>query len=214
MLSQEEKLARHRAHTDENVDLDDLYGGLDPLNPVARRSVIHGESLGPTSSLAAEAGETTTQAEPPGSYVVDYHTYATADVTEYLDGGFAQACQPQEEFVPGMRVGVRATVHDADSGETLTDEDLDEVRVTVAGPADLEPVEMAWDGDDDHPEQQWSARLRDTEGADPGTYEFTIEVTNHDEGVERVALASEKFVFLDPSTTRQAAESETSASHS
>ncbi len=213
MLSQEEKLARHRAHAEEDVGLDDLYGGLDPLNPVSRRSII-GKSLGPTSSLTAEEGELT-QAEPPGSYVVDYHTYATADVTEYLDGGFAQACQPQEEFVPGMRVGVRATFHDADSGEMLTDEDLDEVRVNVTGPSDFEPVEMEWDGDDDdHPEQQWSVRLRDTDGADPGTYEFTIEVTNHDEGVERVALASEKFVLLDPATAQEVAEPETSASYS
>lgn len=211
MLSQEEKLARHRAHSEEDVDLDDLYGGLDPLNPVSRRSIIGGNSLGPTSSLTQENGAASTQAEPPGSYMVDYHTYATADVTEYLDGGFAQACQPQAEFVPGMRVGVRATFHDAASGEILSDEDLDEVRVTVAGPTDFEPVEMEFD---DHTDQQWSVRLRDTEQAEPGSYEFTIEVTNHDEGVERVALASEKFVFLDAATTRQAEETETAASHS
>ncbi|MFB6197478.1 MAG: hypothetical protein ABEI52_04315, partial [Halobacteriaceae archaeon] len=60
-------------------------------------------------------------------------------------------------------------------------------------------IEAKWDGDnEEHPADQWTIRLRNTKDAKPGTYKYTIKVSDHAKNIYDVGIASEQFVFLDP----------------
>lgn len=138
----------------------------------------------------------------PGQYVVTSHVFVTGDIGDFQHTHFASSCAPQYQFVPGQTIGFRVGIWDPETGEQLTDDDLDAVTISVDGPTTFGPLECEWNGDDEeHPADQWSVSLRATDDAPPGEYTWTVSVTDSDSEAEfrHVGIWSNTFTFLDPS---------------
>lgn len=134
------------------------------------------------------------------NYVVTSHVYTTHHIDEYQHAHFGASCAPQYQFVPGMLVGFRVGIWDPDTGEQLSNDDVDAVTISFDGPTDFDDLELEWNGDDEeHPAEQWSARLRNTENAEPGRYKYTVHVTDDDANYQYVGIWENTFTFLDPS---------------
>ena len=113
-----------------------------------------------------------TESPQPESYVV---TAETGTGSEGVPGSaqFVSACSATRRFVPGMQAIFYVGVYDPDTGEQLTDEDLDAVNVNVGG----ETVELAWAGDDEeNPAQEWAGSWMVPEGTETGSLSYTVEV--------------------------------------
>lgn len=139
------------------------------------------------------------------NYVVTSHVYVTHDVGSFQHTHFAASCAPQYQFVPGQLVGFRVGIWDPETGEQLTNDDVESVRITFDGPTSFDPLDLEWNGDDEeHPAEQWSARLRNTEGAEPGQYKYTIEITDGEANFRNVGIWENTFTILEPGSVATA----------
>lgn len=134
------------------------------------------------------------------NYVVTSHVYTTHDIGNFQHAHFGASCAPQYQFVPGQLVGFRVGIWDPETGDQLTNDDVDAVTISFDGPTNFDDLELEWNGDDEeHPAEQWSARLRNTENAEPGEYKYTVHVTDDDADYQYVGIWENTFTFIEPS---------------
>lgn len=167
-----------------------LGGGETPTPRVIEKTVIEERTVEKTVKVTPEP--------EPESYVVTSHVFVTGDVEGFEHTHFAASCAPQYQFVPGQTIGFRVGIWDPDTGEQLTNEDLESVTITVEGPTDFGPLECDWNGDDEeHPADQWSVSLRDTDNAPAGQYKWTVSVTDSDAEFRSVGIWENTFTMLE-----------------
>ncbi|MEA1930803.1 MAG: hypothetical protein U9O06_04545 [Euryarchaeota archaeon] len=128
------------------------------------------------------------------NYVVTAETGAGSEgVPE--SAGFISACSASRRFVPGMQVVFYVGIFDPETGEQLTDEDLDSVVVNVDG---SESVELSWAGDDEeNPADEWGGSYVLSEDIEPGTYSYTVEVSNGDANYQTVGILEDSFEVIE-----------------
>jgi hypothetical protein len=90
-------------------------------------------------------------------------------------------------------------IYDPDTGDQLTDEDLDAVNVSING----ETVELGWAGDDEeNPAQEWAGSWVIPDGTETGSLSYTVEVTTGDANCRDVGILEnsiEIIEYSDPS---------------
>ena len=128
------------------------------------------------------------------NYVVTAETGAGSEgVPE--SAGCISACSASRRFVPGMQVVFYIGIFDPETGEQLTDEDLESVVVDVDG---SESVELGWAGDDEeNPADEWGGSYVLPEDIEPGTYSYTVEVTNGDANYQTVGILEDSFEVIE-----------------
>jgi hypothetical protein len=139
-----------------------------------------------------------TDADPSGSpapedYVVtDDMVAGSQGLPE--SGGLLSANAPTRRFVPGMEAVWKVGVYDADTGDILGSGDLDGVAVNVDGG---DTVDLSWSGG----EEEWSGSWTIPEDTEPGTFTYTVEVTDGDANVRNVGVLESQFdviSYADP----------------
>jgi len=149
-----------------------------------------------TPTDTAEPTATATPAPQPENYVVTVET-GTGEVPE--GAAFASACSATRRFVPGMMVVFYVGIYDPETGEQLTDEDLESVVVNVDGGPE---VELGWAGDDEeNPAQEWGGSYTLPDDISTGSYSYTVEVTDGDANFRTVGILEDSFEvieFADP----------------
>ncbi|MEF8780312.1 MAG: hypothetical protein V5A46_06515 [Haloferacaceae archaeon] len=134
----------------------------------------------PTDAPTAEPTEEPTEEptdtpEPqPENYVVTDDVIAGSEYVPEGAGGFAQACAPQRQFVPGMQPVFDVGVWDPDTGDAVGPDTIDEATVEIDG---AETVELSWSEED----QYWGGSWIIPEDWETGTVTYSVEITNSGE---------------------------------
>lgn len=157
-----------------------------------------GEDETTTQSTTESTTEEPTTAEPePKNYVVTAET-GTGSVPEGVS--FASSCSPTRTFVPGMMVTWQVGIFDPETGEQLTDEDLESVTVNVEGGPS---VDLAWAGDDEeNPAQEWGGSWDIPADMDPGEegtkipYTVEVEVSDGDANFQTVGILEDAVTVV------------------
>jgi len=142
---------------------------------------------------------TATPEPEPENYVVTAET-GTGSVPE--GAAFASACSATRRFVPGMMVVWYVGIYDPETGDQLTDEDLESVVINVDGGPE---VELGWAGDDEeNPAQEWGGSWTLPGDISTGTYAYTVEVQVADDeaNFRTVGILEDAFEvieYTDPS---------------
>ena len=150
--------------------------------------------------------ETATQSEPepeptetpepspqPENYVVTAET-GTGSEGVPESAQFVSACSSTRRFVPGMHAIFYVGIYDPDTGEQLTDEDLDAVNVSI----DDETVELGWAGDDEeNPAQEWAGSWTIPEGTETDSLSYTVEVTDGDANYRDVGILENSIEIIE-----------------
>ncbi|WP_436925049.1 hypothetical protein [Halosimplex amylolyticum] len=135
---------------------------------------------------------TATPEPEPENYVVTAET-GTGEVPE--GAAFASACSATRRFVPGMMVVFYVGIYDPETGDQLTDEDLDSVVVNVDGGPE---VELGWAGDDEeNPADEWGGSWTVPEDMEPGTVPYTVEVTDGDANFHTVGILEDAIEIIE-----------------
>jgi hypothetical protein len=176
-----------------------------------RRLLLSGAATWATVGLAGCTGdndpgtptstETTTESEPatetqtePENYVVTAET-GTGSEGVPEDAAFASACSATRRFVPGMQVIFYVGIYDPETGDQLTDEDLESVSVTVDGG---QTVDLSWAGDDEeNPAQEWAGSYVLSEDTSTGTKSYTVEVTDSNADFQTVGILEDSFEVIE-----------------
>jgi len=150
----------------------------------------------PTATPAdtAEPTDTATPVPQPENYVV---TAETAAGSEGVPGnaGFVSACSASRRFVPGMQIIFYVGIYDPDTGEQLTDEDLDGVVVNVDGGPE---VELGWAGDDEeNPAEEWGGSTVLASDMSTGSYTYTVEISGGDGDFRTVGILEDSFEVIE-----------------
>ena len=169
---------------------------------LSRRKFVAGSAAGfATVALAGcsgnDGGTPTTTAEPeaqPENYVVTDDVIVSSSYVP-PNAGFAQACSPSRTFAPGMHPVFKIGVYDPETGEILGNDTLDSVSVNVDG---YGTVDLAWSGDDEeHPADEWSGSWAIPEDAEPGTLDYTVEVSNGDANFHDVGILESSITVIE-----------------
>jgi len=128
------------------------------------------------------------------NYVVTAETGAGSEgVPE--SAGFISACSASRRFVPGMQAVFYVGIFDPETGEQLTDEDLESVVVNIDG---LQNVELGWAGDDEeNPAEEWGGSYVLPTDTEPGTYSYTVEISNGDANYQPVGILEDSFEVIE-----------------
>jgi hypothetical protein len=128
------------------------------------------------------------------NYVVTAETGAGSEGVPD-SAGFISSCSASRRFVPGMQVVFWIGIYDPETGDQLTDEDLESVVVDIDG---SESVELGWAGDDEeNPADEWGGSYVLPEDIEPGTYSYTVEVTNGDANYRTVGILEDSFEVIE-----------------
>ena len=155
-----------------------------------------GDTPEPTPADTDTPVDTETETpEQPENFVV------TDDMAAGSEGvptaQWISSCSPSRRFVPGMQAIWYVGVYNPETGEQLTDEDLSGVEINVDGLD--ENVELGWAGDDEeNPAQEWGGSIVLPSDLSPGTYSYTVEVSDGDANYRNVGIAANSFTVLDP----------------
>ena len=146
----------------------------------------------PTSNQTADGpGPNETE---PSNYVVTAET-GTGSEGVPANASFASACAATRRFVPGMQVIFYVGIYDPDTGDQLTDDDLESVSVNVEGGP---TVDLGWAGDDEeNPAQEWAGSYVLPEDTETGTMPYTVEVTNGDANYRTVGILEDSFEVIE-----------------
>jgi len=130
------------------------------------------------------------------NYVVTAETGAGSEgVPE--SAGFISSCSASRYFVPGMQAVFYVGIFDPETGDQLTDEDLESVVVNIDG---LQNVELGWAGDDEeNPADEWGGSFVIPEDTEVGSYSYTVEVTNGDDNYQTVGILEDSFEVIEHS---------------
>jgi hypothetical protein len=130
------------------------------------------------------------------NYVVTAETGAGSEGVPET-AGFISACSASRRFVPGMQVVFYVGIFDPETGEQLTDEDLNSVVVNVEG---VQNVELGWAGDDEeNPADEWGGSFVLPEDVETGSYSYTVEVSNGDANYRTVGILEDTFEVIEQS---------------
>lgn len=91
--------------------------------------------------------------------------------------GFAQACSPTRQFMVGMQAVFKVGIWDPETGDPVDNDTIDEAVVEVEG----ESIELAPGEEGEEGEYEWSGSWIIPEDQEPGTVEYTVNVTNDGE---------------------------------
>jgi hypothetical protein len=158
---------------------------------------------------------TVVEYDDPSNLVVDTDTFWNGTPPEAANG-FVGGCAPTENFGPDMDVTFVAGIYDSTSGnmvgsDGLYDRSANPVEdegsefsdgidsVTVVSPDDsFDDVTMEWSADPeaDNPNPQWSGTF-DTEGLQPGTYAYEIQISDESSGRFNTGIASAQFSIIE-----------------
>jgi hypothetical protein len=165
-----------------------------------RRLLAAGAATWATVGLAGCGGNggdggsdgTATSEPEPANYVVTAET-GTGEVPE--GAAFASSCSASRRFVPGMLVVWYVGIYDPETGEQLTDEDLDSVEVSINGG---ETVELAWAGDDEeNPADEWSGSWTVPEDTEPQTLNYEVNVTDGEANFRTVGILQDSIEIIE-----------------
>lgn len=156
---------------------------------IRRRSVLAGTAGWASVTLAGCAGEEEPTEQPteeptdepteeptpePENYVVTDDVIAGSAGVPEGAGGFAQACSPQRQFIPGMQPVFDIGVWDPTTGDAVGPDTIDSATVEIdGGPT----IELAWAEEDSY----WGGSWPIPEDQEPGTYSYEVQVTNSGE---------------------------------
>ena len=166
-----------------------------------RRLLATGAATWATVGLAGCMGDDGGDGSDGGSsearnYVVTAETGAGSEgVPE--SAGFISSCSASRYFVPGMQAVFYVGIFDPETGDQLTDEDLESVVVNIDG---LQNVELGWAGDDEeNPADEWGGSFVIPEDTEVGSYSYTVEVTNGDDNYQTVGILEDSFEVIEHS---------------
>jgi hypothetical protein len=150
------------------------------------------DSATPTDTAAPT--DTATPAPQPENYVVTAET-ATGSEGVPQNAGFVSSCSATRKFVPGMQMIFYVGIYDPETGEQLTDEDLDSVVVNVdGGPS----VELGWAGDDEeNPAEEWGGATVLSDDISTGSYSYTVEISGGDGNFRTVGILEDSFEVIE-----------------
>ena len=188
-----------RADTEQNVE--QSTGGP---STTRRRLLLSGAATWATVGLAGctdsndtstpASNETATPQPQPENFVVTAET-GTGSEGVPADASFASACAATRRFVPGMQVIFYVGIYDPDTGDQLTDDDLDSVSVNVEGGP---TVDLGWAGDDEeNPAQEWAGSYVLPDDTETGTMPYTVEVTDGDANFQTVGILEDSFEVIE-----------------
>ena len=175
-----------------------------------RRLIATGAATWASVGLAGCSGNSSDDSDEPSgnntdsddgsggaaNYVVTAETGAGSEgVPE--SAGFISSCAASTRFVPGMQIVFYIGIFDPATGDQLTDDDLDGVSVNVDG---MESVELGWAGDDEeNPADEWGGSFVLPEDTEPGSYAYTVEVTDGDANYQTVGILEDSFEVIETS---------------
>ncbi|WP_302081836.1 hypothetical protein [Salinibaculum rarum] len=134
-----------------------------------------------------------TPSPQPENYVVTAET-GTGSEGVPESAQFVSACSATRRFVPGMHVIWYVGVYDPETGEQLTDEDLDAVNISING----ETVELGWAGDDEeNAADEWAGSWTIPEGTETGSVTYTVEITNGDANYRDVGILENSIEIIE-----------------
>ena len=140
-----------------------------------------------------EPEPTETPSPQPENYVVTAET-GTGSQGVPQSAQFVSACSATRRFVPGMHAIFYIGIYDPETGEQLTDDDLDAVNVSING----ETVELSWAGDDEeNPAQEWAGSWTIPEGTETGSLTYTVEVSNGDANYRDVGILENSIEIIE-----------------
>lgn len=158
-----------------------------------------GDTPTDTTTTTSTDTPTSTPEPAPENYVVtDDMITGSENIPE--SAGFVSACSPTRKFLPGMHAIWYVGIYDPETGDQLTDEDLDKVVANVdGGPS----VELGWAGDDEeNPAQEWNGSWTIPEDTEPQTFSYTIEVTDGDANFRHVGILESSFDVIEYSSPK------------
>lgn len=150
------------------------------------------------AGCSALGGDSADDGESSGAnnFVVTAETGAGSEgVPE--SSGFLSSCSASRRFVPGMQVVFWVGIFDPETGDQLTNDDLDSVVVDVEG---IEEVELSWAGDDEEdPADEWGGSFVLPEDTEIDTYAYTVNVSSSDEDAnfESVGILEDEFEVVE-----------------
>jgi len=137
--------------------------------------------------------ETSTAQPEPENYVVTAETGAGSEGVP--DASFVSSCAPSTRFVPGMQVVFYVGIYDPETGDQLTDEDLESAVVNIDGG---QSVELGWAGDDEeNAAQEWAGSYVIPEDTETGTKSYSVEVTDGDANFRWVGILEDSFEVIE-----------------
>jgi hypothetical protein len=94
-----------------------------------------------------------------------------------------------------MQIIFYVGIYDPETGEQLTDEDLDGVVVNVdGGPS----VELGWAGDDEeNPAEEWGGSTVLASDISTGSYTYTVEISGGDGNFRTVGILEDSFEVIE-----------------
>lgn len=140
-----------------------------------RRFLVAGAASWASISLAGcsglGGGEPDEEEEPIPTFVVTDEVVVGSEGIPEGAEGLIRPGSGQRIFLPGMQVIFKVGVWDPESNAIVSDEALDEVVVDL----DLdESIDLSFYRDD----REWSGEWQVPEDAEPGTVEYSVEVTD------------------------------------
>lgn len=196
--------------TDPNTERAESRDGEGSPSSTRRRVLLSGAATWATVGLAGcsdnggqgtatttgtSSGTATETAQPqPENYVVTAETGAGSEgVPE--GASFVSSCAASTRFVPGMQVVFYVGIYDPETGDQLTDEDLESAVVNIDGG---ETVELGWAGDDEeNPAQEWAGSYVLPEDASTGTMSYSVEVTDGNANFRSVGILEDSFEVIE-----------------
>ncbi len=182
--------------------------GEDRAATTRRRLLVGGAATWATVGLAGCGGnaqsDTTTTTTSGGStdtgtaqnQAANYVVTAETGTGEVPEGAtFASSCSATRRFVPGMMVVFYVGIFDPETGNQLTNDDLQSVSVNVdGGPT----VDLEWAGDDEeNPAQEWAGTWTIPEGTEPGTFSYTVQVQDGDANFATVGILEDSLEVIE-----------------
>jgi hypothetical protein len=155
--------------------------------------------------------------DDPSNLVVDTETRWNGHPAPEYTNGFVGACAPEREFTAEMDVTFVIGIYDStsgnmvgtdgvvnpNSGEAVEDggsefgDGLD--SVTVVSPDDaFEDLALTWTAalDDENGLPRWFGTL-ETEGLDPGSYAYEVQISDESDGQIDVGIATDQFSIIE-----------------
>jgi hypothetical protein len=146
---------------------------------------------------ATETDEPTTTTEPaPQNFVVADDMAAGSEGIPQ-GAAFVSACSPTRKFVPGMHAIWHVGVYDPETGDQLTDDDLEAVNVEFLNRG-WDPAELTWAGDaEENASDEWNGSLTIPQGAETGTVQYKITITDGDANYRDVGIMANEFEIIE-----------------
>jgi hypothetical protein len=140
--------------------------------------------------------ETPTPEPQPENFVVTTETWTGGGVPAPIS--FMSSCARSDTFVPGMQMVFFVGVFDPDTGDRLTDEDLDGAQINLGD--GMETIELEWTDEYEYTTRNegnsWVGSWDIPEDAEPQSLSYTVEVST-DANVQNVGVLSDAVEIVE-----------------